>query len=184
MSNEYAGLPAVAREYWRDYFVAFTGTFTLLLFTGSVTAVLVISFQPEAIWYFIIASTSFVLHFSALFLRDVWVGDYEPSQTTYSSARDLLAAISVIGTWFTVILLIATYGGYLSANLFDIPFLLTAGFSAYYAVVDTLLIRRGLYTPGAVTLLVTIILMNTAVNIHRSVIDALPVIGKRQGPHS
>lgn len=184
MSTDYPGIPTVARRYWRDYTIAVSAAVLLLFFTGAVAAFAVNVLLPGSEWFLFISATGLVFHFAALFLKDVWRGEYEPEQTTYSSAGEMLALIIVVGTFLSTLLLIGTYGAHLIAYSLGMHPAIAAFVAAYYPVADILLMRRKHHTPGAIALIGSVLVINTAINIHHSVIEVLPVVGKRHRPHS
>lgn len=184
MSVEYSGLPSIARRYWNDYSYAVLAMATLILFTGAIGAVVILTFIPAAKWFFLIGSVSFVLHSAALFLRDVWTGEYEPSQTTFSSVTELLALVVILGTVFSTILLIGSAGSYLLAEVFAWPKIVGVALAAYYPVIEIILMRHYKYTPGSIVFVGAVLAVSAVVNIHQSIIDILPIIGNSHRPHS
>lgn len=183
MSTRYPGFPAVAKRYWQSFLLASLGIGMFLTFTGAIAAVVVLVFLPDAAWFFSLAVVSLVLHSAAFFVRDVQRGEYEPEQTTFSSPILLLAVVVLVGVLVSTLLLVATGGAYIVHEIIGGPLLVAAGIAAYYPVVDVALTRRGWWTPAAVAYVGTAVLVSALLNIHRSVIDALPVFGMRRQLH-
>jgi len=138
---------------------------------------------PGAEWYYALATVSFVVHIAATGTNDILKGDFEPSQTTYSSAKDVLAVVVVVGILVTTVLLIPTIASYVMLVL-DLPTLAAAVVAAYYPVGDLYLQRRGFWTPTSVAMFVTVAVMVEVVNIHQSVLEAVPVVGRHRRPQS
>lgn len=184
MSAEYPGLPRVARGYWHDYLVAFIGLGVFFLFTGAVGALVVLAFFSEAVWLYLLGALSFILHLAGFTVKDVWKGDYEPTQTTFSSTIQLLVLVIISGTYQTTVLLIGTALGYAAFTILGLPVILAAAFAAYYPVIDVVLTRRISYTPGYLAMLLTVVTIDTVLNLHRSLIESIPVVGKRKRPQS
>lgn len=184
MSTGYSGLPAVARRYWRDFTYAFIGSITLVLFTGAFAAVVVLTLLPAAKWYFLIAVVSFVVHFAALFVKDVWTGEYDPSQSTMYTAAAFLALVMILGTTFSTMLLIGTIIGYFLSIVFGDLVIIGVATAAYYPVLEVLLIRQGVKTPGGLVFQGTALAIMTVINIHKSIAEALPVIGRQRRPQT
>lgn len=184
MSAEYPGFPAVAKQYWRDYALATLGFAISLVFTGAVGALAIVTLLPAATGFFVLAAVSLVLHWGALFIRDVYSGEYEPNQTTFSSTTALFATIVIIGVFETVLLLIASVGGYAVSELLGGPALVAGAVAAYYPVSDIVLATRGWKTPGKIAAIATFLVVNTVLNIHRSVVDVIPIFGTRRRPQS
>lgn len=184
MREEYPGLPNIARHFWRHYLISVAGFGTLLLFMGAISAIIVRTFLPEAIWYLVIAGLSYVLHTAALFISDLWNGDYDPSQTTFSSAPQVLGVIVVMGVVYSTILLIGTVGAFVLSTVFETGWIAAAGFAAYYPVLDTVLMRRKRLSPGAVAFLSVLFILGTVLDIHSTIVESFPVIGKRERPQT
>lgn len=184
MSTQYPGLPTVARNYWRMYFYAIFGMGSLVIFTGAIAAVIILVVLPSAKWYVAIAALSLIIHMAALFVRDIWIGAYEPSQTTFSSAVQIIAIVTMVGVVNASMLLIGTLGGYALETLLGLPAICALAIAAYYPILDIVLIRRGLYTPGAIIWLLVTTAISMVLDIHESVLEAVPLIGKRKRPQS
>lgn len=182
MSTRHPGFPAVAKRYWQAFLLVSLGCGALLVFTGAIAALVVLLFLPEAIWFFLLAAASLVLHTAALFVRDVRNDEYEPGQTAFSSPIVLLAFVVLVGVLLSTLLLVATAGAYVAVEIFDGPVLVAAGIAAYYPVVDVVLGRRGWWTPGTIAFAGTLVLVSALFDVHRSVIEALPVFGGGRHP--
>lgn len=184
MSTQYPGLPAVALRYWKRYMIATLGMAVTVLFAGAAGAVVVFALVPDAKWYLAFAVGALILHSAALYLRDLRHGEYDPSQTTFSSPIEILALFVLLGVLESTLLLIGTGLGYGLDNAFGAPFILAAIIGAYYPVVDVLLMRRGWKTPGVAVMIAVALLMSTVIDIHISISKALPIIGTRRRPQS
>lgn len=182
MSKRYPGFPAVAKRYWQAFLMVSLGGGALLVFTGAIAALIVLVFLPEAVWFFVLAAVSLVLHAAALFIRDVQNDEYEPEQTTFSSPILLFAFVVLVGVLLTTLLLVATAGAYIASEIFEAPVLVAAGIAAYYPVVDVALGRRGWWTPATIAFVCTLVVVSTIFDIHRSIIEALPVFGRGRHP--
>jgi len=184
MSTEYPGLDAVARHYWQSYLKSVAGMGSVLLITGSLAAVVVLVALPEAVWYLVAAGVTYVLHSAGFLVRDIWTGDFEPSQSTFSSSKEFIALIVILGALTSTILLIGSVGGYVLTSVVGLPAVVGAGFAMYYAVVDLVLTRRGWWTPGVVVMLGVAYAIAAVVDTHRSLVGTLPVVGKRRQSQS
>jgi hypothetical protein len=180
MSTEYPGLPRLARSYCRAYLASIGAWALFIAFTGAVGALLVLALVPEALWLYIIAAVSLVLHYAALFIKDVWQGEYEPGQTTFSSPVMILALVIVVGVMEATVLLLATGIGYIAGTYFGASTIVAFGIAAYYPVLDTVILRRGHYTPGGMAMMVSILVIDTVINLRQAAFDVLPVVGKRR----
>ena len=180
MSTEYAGIPTVARRFWYVYSLAVISGVASFIFTGSFAAVLVLLFAPDAASLFLVASVSYILHSAALFVSDIRTGDYEPSQSSYSTPKELLAIIVVMGTYQSTVLLIGVGGGMLAQSMLGTSTAIATVIAAYYPVADMVLMRRGWMTPGSIAALVVVMIVDTLINIHKSVVDTIPVIGRNR----
>jgi len=184
MSAEYPGLPTVARKYWRDYLISAGAWALVTAFTGAAGALIVLVLLPEALWLYVVAAVSLGLHYAALFVTDVWRGEHEPNQTTFSSPVMLLALVIVVGVMMSAVLLFATWLGYVAETFLGAPAILAFGLAAYYPVADVLVMRRGFYTLGAVAILATVVVIDTVINLRQATLETLPVVGKRRRPQS
>jgi hypothetical protein len=184
MSTEYPGLPSVARGFWYIYLLALAGGLTLLTFTAAIAAVVVLIFTPEAGWFLLIASVGYLLHSAVLLVNDIRTGEYEPSQASYSSAKEIMAVILLVGVYQSTVLLIGTGGAFLIESTLAWPAVVAVAVAAYYPVADLLLMRQGVKTPGAIAFLAVLIAVDAILNIHQSTVNVLPVIGKRRRPQS
>lgn len=182
MNTEHPGLPTIARNYWRQYVYSVFGMTSLVVFTGAFGAVIILMFLPEAKWYFLLGAVSFVFHMAGLFIRDVRRDAWEPSQTTLSSASQILAIVILLGVVESTLLLIGTIGGYVINTVFELPVVIAALVAAYYPVLDIVLMRNDRYTPGALVFLIAILVIDAVINIHESVLSAIPLIGKPRRP--
>lgn len=180
MSTQYAGLPAVARRFWRAFSIAFVGMSALLIFTGALAAVVVLVALPEAIWYLLIGGVVYVLHTAGMFINDVRSGEYEPSQASHSTATELLTMIIIVGAYQSTILLIGTGVGYMAETLPGVPVIFAAVIAAYYPVIDTVLLRRGWRSPGALVAGSVLRIASAILDIRDTVMVAIPVIGPRR----
>jgi len=183
MSNEYQGLAKVALQYWQAYIKGFLGLGTALIILGSAAATIVLLFLPEAKWYLALAWLSYIMHSTALFVKDVWRDEFEIGQTTYSSHAHLIAIIIVMGAMESMLLLMATAGAYAIQAYTAYP-LLAAGFAMYFAVADLLAQRRGIRSPGWAVGYSVAWLIVAVVDIHRAVLSEVPIIGSRRRPQS
>lgn len=183
-SVTYPGLPTVARQYWQAYANTVVAIGLVLLFTGAAGALAILTFLPAAKWYFAIAAAGLIVHAAALFIRDVARGEYDPSQTTFSTASQLLVVVVLVGVFQSTILFFGAVSGYLLATTLGWPVIVAAGAAAYYPVLDLVLMRREWYTPGALAFVAVTLAAATLFNIHQSVLDAIPLVGKRRRPQS
>jgi len=174
---------AVARAYWRYYTLAVIGLGLVTLFVGGVGGLLVTTMIPGYEWYYGLAAVSLILHISAVAVRDMLSGEYDPSQTTYSSGKQILALVVLIGFMFTAFLLIATAGAYLIVQQ-GLPVAVAAVFAAYYPIADNQLSQRGIWTPVDVIMVVLTELLVQVLNIRQSILDAVPIFRKRRRPQS
>lgn len=184
MSTEYPGLPSLARNYWRDYIYSVVGLTSIVAFTGAFGGIIVLLIIPEAKWFFVLTAVSFIFHMAGLYVRDIWMENYEPSQIALSSASHILAVVILLGVVASTILLIGTAGGYTLHTLLDTPAIIAGAVAAYYPVLDIGFMRRGRPTPGAITFVMVMTVIDAVLNIHESVIDTLPLIGSRRKPQS
>lgn len=184
MSTHYPGLPSVARHFWSQYLSAVIAMTTMLVFTGAAGAVALLYLAPSGIYFFLLGVVSLILHSAALFVKDVWKGEYEPNQTTFASATALLSVIVILGVFLSTILLIGTAGSLLISGLLDMPTIVAAGVAAYYPVADLSLMRREITTPGALVFLGVVVVINAVFDIHRSVVESLPVIRRARRPRT
>ena len=184
MSTQYPGLPTVATQYWRQYTKATAGIGAMVLFTGALGALSVFTLVPDAKWFLVFAIVGIIVHTAALSLRDLRRGEYDPSQTTFSTSAEVVAGFILLGVYESTLLIIGTGLAYWLSATIGVPFIFAAAVAAYYPIADVLLIRREQKTPGYLAMLVVALLMGTMVNIHISISEALPVIGKRRRPQS
>lgn len=184
MSVTYPGLPVVARRFWRAYLLWSVSMLAVTAITGAIGGVLVLWFLPNATGYLVLAGVFFGLHMGALAIRDIRAEEYDASQATFSSAKELIAIVIVLGAWVSTLLLIGTIVAYILEARFGAPIIVTVLVAAYYPVLELLLTRRGWRTPGVIAINGTIIGINTIVDIHQSVVDTMPVIWKRRRPQS
>lgn len=184
MSTEYPGIPTVTKRYWQTYMTAAIGLGISYTFLGSLAGIITLTLLPGASWLFVFALGTFILHTAALFVKDVREGDFDPSQSTFSSKAEYLAMTILWGSVETTLLLVGTVAGYALITLGGAPFALGVLVAAYYPVVDIVLMRRGWYTVGAVVAIIVVAAIDMVVDIHRSWITSLPVIGTRRRPQS
>jgi len=180
MSPEYPGLSATARRFWSSFIRAAVGMGLFLVFTGAIGALLVFVFLPDVLWLFLIAAGSFALHSGGLYIRDVNRGQYDPGQTEFTSWLYLFAVVVVLGFMESTVLLLGTAGAYAIIEYTTLPLFAAIGVAIYYPVVDVLLSRRGVWTPGAVVMLLSSHAVATVLNFRRSVLNSLPIYGKNR----
>jgi hypothetical protein len=180
--SQYSGIPHVARRYWQDYFSAALAMAAVLVFTGSVGAVVVYTFLPEGVDFFLLSAISLTLHSAGMYLKDTWSDEYDPDQTQFSSSTQIFAMIVLVGVFESTLLLISAVGAVAFTMIPQVPSIVPILFAAYYSVSDLILVRRGYRTPAAFVLIGAALVLQTVFNIHRATVDMLPVIGKRRRP--
>lgn len=155
-----------------------------MAFTGAIGALIVLAVVPEAIWLYVIAAASYILHSAALIVKNVREGDYDPGQMTFSSPVHLLAVVFVVGVFESTILLVATGLAYGLHVVLAAPMLLVLAVAVYYPVADLAALRRGIYTPGILAMIATVLVIDTVITLRQAVLESPPVVGKRRRPQS
>lgn len=181
MDSDHPGLPAIARLYWGQMTRFLVTIIMAFLFTGSVAALLIVLFEPEASPFFIVAAAAFVIHSAALMFVDVATGAYDPDQTEFASWAQLAAVLVVVGTVISTLMAIASFGGLLLSEELSGFSWVGWAFAAYYPVVDLLLVRNGYWTPGNVVSLIALTLVGVVLDIHYSLPESLPIFGGERG---
>jgi len=184
MSQEYPGIPALAMVYWKGYVLSLIGAGIGVLIAGSVGALTVSQLFPSAFPLYAIAMVSVVVHLAAMYLYDVWAGDYDPEQATWTTPAQVFAMIVVLGFQISGMLLIATSLGLLTIVFAELSIVFAALLVAYYPVIDVAFQRKGYLTPGAVLFIVGVLGVEATFNIHETMAEFIPVVGKRYRPQS
>jgi hypothetical protein len=182
MSESYPGLPAVAKAYWKSYGYAAVGGGIATAFAGSFGALVAHLYVPAAVPFYGIAFVSLVIHVTAMYVHDLWRGEYEPEQMTWTTRGLIFALVIVVGTLFSGLLLGGAVLGAVADSVLSLPTVVAAALAAYYPVADVALMRRGLVTPGAALLLGVTLVAQVIFDIHGSVTDKMPVFGQRHRP--
>lgn len=181
MSAEYPGLPAVAKAYWTGFIRATISMVLLFVIVGSFAGLVVLSVRPGAMDYFILGATVLVFHLAAFALKDVWLGKYDPAQTEWSSWTLFIAVLILISVFLTTLMLISSFGAHYMASLGSEWATLAWVFAAYYPVVDLVLIRQGVITPGRLMMTGTAVVISLVFNLHSELVKSVPVIRSRRG---
>ena len=178
MGPQYVGLPTAAKNYALSYLRAFLAFGMALLLLSSLGALLLNVISPNAMVFYLIALASVTLHLSAIYVRDVWDGEYDPGQAEFASASQLLAHLLVFGISQSALYILGAFAG-VAAILSGLPFVAAAALAAYYPVVDVVLFRNGYWTPSGLIAWVATWFVFTVINVPSSLVDSLPVIWKR-----
>jgi hypothetical protein len=184
MSSEYPGFPTVVKLYWRHLTQAFAGVALAFVFMGSFTALLLSTTFSKALPFFWAAAASLIIHSTALGVKDVWTGQYDPNQTEFASWMQLVALYVISGIFISSLLLIASVGAALMPTALGAPPSLAWVFATYYPVADMVAMRNKIWTPGYTILLGTALLIGIVFDIHQSLLDSLPILGDRHRPQS
>lgn len=179
MSHQYPGLPTAAKSYTLGYIRVLLGMGVFLAFTGAFGALLVSFLSPEMIIFYIIAFISVGLHLAAVYIRDVWMEEYEPGQAEFASVSQFLAVFTLLGSSYSGTLLLGTIVGASAVSL-GLPFVVAATAAAYYPVLDILLFRNGYWTPGGILTYISAWFIMITMNVPTTIVDSFPVIWKRQ----
>jgi hypothetical protein len=183
MSTEYVGIPTAARAYLGSYVRSVVALGIVISVTGALGALLVGFFSPTYMVFYTLAVGSVILHISAIYVRDVWDGSYDPGQTKFASGGQLLAVIALIGITNSAVFLLGTAIAAGAAWL-GASFLTAAVLAAYYPVIDIVLLRHGYWTPGFIIAFVTARVIVATLHVPTSLFDSLPVIGARRPPQA
>jgi len=182
MSTRYPGLPKVAVAFWLRYpFVVF-GVLIYIAFAGGLGAVGAFLIDPTVVALYAVGALSLSLHAAAMFLKDVRTEEYDPDQTNWTSGIQILLIMILMGTLYSTMLLIGASGAFIIAQYSGVSLELAAVFAAYYPVVDMSLMRRGHWTPSVVAFRIVAEIISLAFDIHNSLPDELPLVGKNLGP--
>jgi hypothetical protein len=177
MSIQYNGLPTTALKYWSVFTKTTVGMLMFITFTGAVGAFLVFAVAPEFLWLFVLGAASVAIHVSALFTRDVHRGRADMDQTEFASWQSMFALVIVFGFVESTVLLAGTGTAILIVEVTSLPIFAAMVAAAYYPVVDILLIRRGVWTPGGVMMGLTFIAVSTIMDFHDSLVQTIPIFG-------
>ena len=180
MNIEYDGLPTTARHYWSVFTKLTIGLLMFITFTGAVGAFLVFVVAPEFLWLFVLGAASVAIHVSALFIRDVHRGRADIDQTEFASWQSMFALVVVFGFVESTVLLVGTGTAILLVKVTGLPIFAAMVAAAYYPVVDILLIRRGVWTPGGVMMVLTITAVSTIMDFHDSLVHTMPIFGRNR----
>ncbi len=183
MSPQYVGLPTAARNYAASYFRALIPLGVVLAITGALGALIINFVYPEVFLFYGVAFASVSLHVSALYVRDVWGGDYEPSQTEFASGSQFLAVLIVLGISDSGLLVLGTLVA-AGAVWMGAPLGAAVAIAAYYPVIDLVLLRNGYWTPGAIITAAGAWAIVATMNVPNTLVGSLPVIGKGKRPQA
>jgi len=179
MSIEYDGLPTTARHYWSVFTKMTVGLLMFITFTGAVGAFLVFLVAPGFLWLFILGVASVAIHGSALFIRDVHRGRVDIDQTEFASWQSMFALVVIFGWVESTVLLVATGTAIMLLEVTGLPIFAAMVAAAYYPVIDILLTRRDMWTPGGVMMVLTITTVSTSMDFHKSP-RHIPIFGRNR----
>lgn len=184
MTQRYPGIPSLAKEFWADYTAALIGAGLLVLIAGSAGGLFISQLFPNALPFYTIAAVSLVIHFAAMFLKDVWAGEYEPSQSTWANPALIFAVIVILGVQISGILLISTGAALAIVYFTNLNPIIAVIVAAFYPVVDFALIRSEIMTPGLLLAVGALLIVEAVFNIRDTVAELIPVLGRRYRPQS
>lgn len=184
MSTQYPGFPRTAVRYWLDFWKASVGMIILLLITGALGALVVLMISPESVWLYAIAAAGFALNSAGIYVRDVREGDFDPDQTNFGSTVEFLALIVMLGAVESTVLFLGTATGVAIIEFTTLPVFAAILAAAFYPIIDLVLLRRGVPTPGALMMMAMAIVLGGVLNLHKSRFESLPVFGRKKRPQS
>lgn len=184
MTNEYPGLPAVARHLWVNLTAWLIGSTMPLVLVASFVAVLLIALDVPAIGYLVVAAGAFAVHSAAFMYKDVRDGDFDPSQTEFVSLIQGLIVLSIYSVAVSTLLIIGSVGAWALESYTGLPAMAVWGFAAYYPVADLAVARSGYVTPSGFVALALWKVSGSILDSPISPPDPIPLFGKQGGrPH-
>lgn len=180
MSSAYPGVPKVTLGFGKLYVQTTIIWSVLMLFLAAPGMIALQQLLPEATSLYTIGAAGLVVHLAVLASRDVLTGRYDPEEVETNMKTGAVILI-LLGVYTSGILAFGASAGILLGSIFGVSPAVTVLFAVFYPVIDFLLVRGSVPTPGTLLLRVTALIL-MALFISRDLFGSqedIPFLGRQ-----